>query len=84
MMSKELQRLILAANNASDQAHFGPYPMAPSIGLTEKEIRKHAVACEKHDLAAKALVDAGFLKEAIVHKKACENHNWVVNKVGNH
>ncbi len=80
---KHIQQLVKAANKASMQCRWGYYPMAPSIGLTDKEIDKHSIAIEKHGVAKDALNNAGFSNEAETHSRIIDSHSWVVQRVGN-
>ena len=81
-MNKQLQRLIDAANKASNRTRWGIYPMAPSVGLSEKEISLHQKAVEAHSKAYQALIQAKFQDEAELHQKAIDNHSWVTQRLG--
>lgn len=82
-MDKALRLLVAKANKASSVVRWGCYPMAPSIGLTDKEISLHAKAMQAHGTAELALIEAGLVEEASKHRKAIDSHSWVVNKLGN-
>jgi hypothetical protein len=81
-MDKLTKRLVDKANRASDKTRWGHYPMAPSVGLSEREIDRHSVALEAHATAAKACEAAGLPEEARVHRQAVEQHSWVTQRRG--
>ncbi len=81
-MNKELKKLITAANRASDKTRFGHYPMAPSVGLSDREIARHRPALVAHGVAARALEAAGFKAEATEHLRAVQEHSWVIHRRG--
>jgi hypothetical protein len=83
-MDKNLKSFITAANKASSNTRWGCYPMAPSIGLTEREISQHQKALEAHGEAYEALLVAGYTEEAELHKKAFDRHSWVTLRIGNY
>lgn len=84
MLTNHLKRLIDKANKSSNKTRWGCYPLAPSIGLSEKEISLHQKAAQDHAVAYQALVEADLLPEAETHQKAMDNHNLVVQRVGNY
>ena len=81
-MNRELKKLVTAAKRASRKTRCGYYPMAPSIGLTDREIARHDPALEANAIAAKALREAGLVEEAKYHERMRDTHSWVVNRVG--
>lgn len=81
-MERALKKLVTAANRASSRTRFGHYPMAPSVGLSDKEIERHRPALEANGAAAKALEAAGLVEDATFYKKMVESHSWVVNRRG--
>lgn len=83
-MNKELKRLIVAADRASNRTRWGYYPMAPSIGLSEREIQLHQKAMDAHGAALEAAEQAGLESEVRIQKRAIDNHSSVVNRVGNY
>lgn len=80
-MNRALEKLVNAANRASNKTRFGCYPMAPSVGLSDREIAKHRPAMEACAAAAKALKDAGDARAA-EYERAVESHSWVVHRRG--
>lgn len=82
-MDKELKRLIAAADRASNKTRWGYYPMAPSIGLSEREIQLHQKALDAHGAALEAAEKVGLESEVRIQKRAIDNHSWVTTRVGN-
>jgi hypothetical protein len=80
-MNRALEKLVNAANRASQKTRFGCYPMAPSVGITEREIARHRPAMEACAIAAKALKEAGDPR-ASEYERAREDHSWVVHRRG--
>lgn len=81
-MDKQLKRLIAAANRASSKTRWGSYPMAPSIGLSEREIQLHQKAMEAHWIAMEAAKKAGLEAEVLTQQRAIDNHSLVTTRVG--
>lgn len=81
-MKRELKKLCTAAWKASHKTKFSCYPMAPALGLSDKEVAKHRPALEAHAKAAKALKEAGLLTEAQEHEKMKDSHSWAANRIG--
>jgi len=83
-MSKTLNRLITAADKASSKTRWGYYPMAPSIGLSEREIQLHQKALDAHGVALEAAKELGIEAEVRIQQRAIDFHSDVVNRVGNY
>lgn len=82
MTDRELKQLVTKAHRLSQKTKFGPYPMAPSVGLTEREVERHRPAMDACFAAAKALVEAGRGDEARELERAGQSHSWVVRRRG--
>lgn len=81
-MDKSIKKLVTFSKRLSRKTKFGRYPMAPSQGLTDKEIALHRPAMAAHYAASNALREAGYEADADEHLMFAENHSWVVQRRG--
>ena len=79
--NKQLEALVRGADRASSKTRFGCYPMAPSMGLTDKQIAAHGAA-QAACLAALEALRASNDSRADLYERAVESHSWVVNRRG--
>jgi len=79
---KTIKKLIAQAHAIASKCKFGHYPMAPSVGLSEKQIGAHKIAKTAYSAVIEALTAAGRIDETHEFRKYIEEHSWVTSRRG--